>query len=225
MIIPRVQPFKTTAKGLVACWPAFEGAGPVLHDVSGYGNDGGPGVFPTWADYQPAASPASGLALLFDGASNYISAPSSSALNFTAALSVCAHVKFSSVASTQRLIAKWTGSGMGWLLQVTGGGTVTCYVDAPGQGIVGASGGIVDAVADHWLVGTYDGALIRAYLDGVLVGTQLQSGAISTNTHQLNIGTDETETLFFFDGYFLEGRVYNRALAASEVWDIRAGNG
>ncbi|HEY3909456.1 MAG TPA: LamG-like jellyroll fold domain-containing protein [Stellaceae bacterium] len=38
--IPRIQPWKTTAKGLIGCWPLFEGAGPVLHDVSGYGWDG-----------------------------------------------------------------------------------------------------------------------------------------------------------------------------------------
>lgn len=228
MILPQVQPWNTMAKGLVACWPCSEGSGPVLHDVSGYGNDAMPGTAPSWTDYWPLRQPAPGTALLFDGATTYLAAPHSASLNLTAAISACAHFRLNTLTSSfgQRLITKWDGSSA-WLLQATTGTPNTAgyfYVNAPGQGTVAATGGVLDANSDHWLIGTYDGALIRLYLDGVLVATQPQSGAISTNTHPVDLGVNESN-MQWLDGYLFDGRIYNRALAPSEIWDIYTGNG
>ncbi len=224
--IPRIQPWKTTAKGLVGCWPFFEGAGAVLHDISGYAIDGGPGgAFPAWVDDQPRL-PAPGGALRFDGASTWVNAPGFP--NLATAISVCVHFKISVLgAAGARLVAKWNGS-VGWLLQAAfaSSGPYYWYV-ATSNGTASVSAGTVDATADHWLAGTYDGVLMRLYLDGVLIGSAAQTGAIVASAQSLYFGTDENHTTGsqWLDGDLFEARVYNRALAPSEIWDIYAGGG
>jgi hypothetical protein len=66
------------------------------------------------------------------------------------------------------------------------------------------------------LASTYDGANLRVYVNGVLAGTTAVTGAIGGTANPLRIGGN-LPWGEYFNGLIDEVRVYNRALAASEI--------
>jgi len=66
------------------------------------------------------------------------------------------------------------------------------------------------------LAGTYDGATLRLYVNGVQLSSRAQTGPIQTSTDALTIGGDALYGQYFA-GQIDEVRVYNRALSASEL--------
>lgn len=63
---------------------------------------------------------------------------------------------------------------------------------------------------------TYDGATEKLYVNGALVTSRAQTGAISTSNGVLHIGGDSVWGEHF-QGLIDEVRIYNRALTASEI--------
>ena len=63
---------------------------------------------------------------------------------------------------------------------------------------------------------TYDGAMLRLYVNGTQVGSQAQTGAITNSTSQLQIGGDRLYGQYF-KGLIDEVRVYNNALSAAAI--------
>jgi hypothetical protein len=88
--------------------------------------------------------------------------------------------------------------------------------------ICGPSGGALFGTgklsANAWthLAGTYDGATVRLYVNGVQVSSRAQTGAIPISTNPLQIGGD---TIYgqYFPGRVDEVRIYNRALSATDI--------
>jgi hypothetical protein len=82
----------------------------------------------------------------------------------------------------------------------------------------GALFGIGPLTVNTWthLAGTYDGATLRLYVNGVQVSSRAQTGPIAVSTNPLQIGGDT-----FYGQYFLgkidEVRVYNWALSGSQI--------
>jgi hypothetical protein len=72
--------------------------------------------------------------------------------------------------------------------------------------------------ANEWahLAGTYDGATMRLYVNGVQVSSRAQTGQIPISTSALQIGGDSVYGQYF-PGTIDEVRVYQRALSASEI--------
>jgi|GEM_PF-1526118 len=72
----------------------------------------------------------------------------------------------------------------------------------------------------HYAVVTYDGSVLRLYVDGSLVATMSNITATPhTNNTPLVIGKDSNGNNRYFIGDIDEVRVYNRALSAQEVSD------
>ncbi len=71
--------------------------------------------------------------------------------------------------------------------------------------------------ADQWvhLAGTYDGANLKLYVNGVLVGTQAYTGNIAANSQPLLIGTGQGG--FRFNGDIDDVAVWNVARSATEI--------
>jgi hypothetical protein len=63
---------------------------------------------------------------------------------------------------------------------------------------------------------TYDGAMMRLYVNGVEVASRPQTGTISTTSDPLTIGGN-TFSGQNWTGLMDEVRIYNRALNASEI--------
>ena len=61
---------------------------------------------------------------------------------------------------------------------------------------------------------TYDGAMLRLYVNGVQAGSQARTGSIQTNSNPLWIGGNSPYGEYF-QGLIDEVRVYNRALSQS----------
>ena len=74
----------------------------------------------------------------------------------------------------------------------------------------------VETSAWSHLAVTYDAANIRLYVNGTQVATQARTGAITTSANPLQIGGN-TIWNEWFSGWIDEVKVYNRALAATEI--------
>lgn len=89
------------------------------------------------------------------------------------------------------------------------GGTTTTLI---GTGSVISAGQWIHAAA------VYDGATMRLYQDGDLVGSVAKSGTISTNPGvPVAIGNQPAGAGRPFDGNIDDMRIYDRALTAAEI--------
>ena len=75
---------------------------------------------------------------------------------------------------------------------------------------------VLKAGVFHYVVGTYDGQVMRLYLDGVQVGSLKISGTVEYGEY-ISFSNPDIETL---DGLLDEVGIYNRALIASEIQEI-----
>jgi len=64
---------------------------------------------------------------------------------------------------------------------------------------------------------TYDGANMRFYVNGALVGTTAGTGTIAETNGAIRIGGNNSSLQEFFQGKIDEVRVYNRALTQTEI--------
>jgi fibronectin type 3 domain-containing protein len=142
---------------------------------------------------------------------------SSASLNFTSAMTLSAWIRPTAANSGWRtLIQRQADAYM--LNASTDVGPLR-----PGGGgtFGGAYNNVVGPTAsplDTWtfLALTYDGTILRLYVNGTQVATRASSGAIQTVANPLWIGGNQPYGEFF-TGLIDEARVYNRALTATEV--------
>ena len=66
------------------------------------------------------------------------------------------------------------------------------------------------------IAGTYDGATLRFYVNGVQISSRAQTGLMAASSNPLQIGGD---SIFgqYFQGTIDEVRVYNQALSAAQI--------
>jgi hypothetical protein len=158
------------SSGLVANWHFNEGSGTVVHDSSGYGNNGTLSGGVTWTQGKY------GDGLAFDGTGE-VDVTDSSSLEPPSAVTVSAWVKASASPGQDRyIVAKgaqscnaasyglYTGTDGGIAFYVSQNDGES-YVISPDPGT-----GIWDGNW-HFVVGTYDGSMVRLYVDGVQVGS------------------------------------------------------
>ena len=74
----------------------------------------------------------------------------------------------------------------------------------------------------HHVAGTYDGSIIKLYLDGQLDAKTPFSGRVQANASTTSIGCKfaDGQCYFPFDGLVDEPKFYSRALSAAEVYAI-----
>jgi len=121
--------------------------------------------------------------------------------------------------SDDGIIAKWSGttkrSYMFYKLNST---TARFYLSTDGSNQTNIS--VYTSFSEgNWyhIVGTYDGANMKTYTNGVLFNTTALTGNIFGNDKPLEIGRfDENDSLIMSDG-IAQPRIYNRALTAEEV--------
>lgn len=72
---------------------------------------------------------------------------------------------------------------------------------------------------EQWvhIAGTFDGQIMRLYMNGEECGTMARPGPIKPNTFYLCLGNYEIAHAAHFNGLLDEVRLYNRALSAEEV--------
>ena len=91
-----------------------------------------------------------------------------------------------------------------------------------GGGTIGGTKGRAFATStlptNSWtyLATSYDGANVRLYLNGTLVAIQAKTGAITSSTNALTIGSDPFYGQYF-NGLIDNLRVYNTALSQAQI--------
>jgi chitodextrinase len=195
--------------GLVAAYSLNEGSGTTVGDSSGNSNTG----TITGATWTTAGK--YGSALSFNGTNAKITINNSPSLNLTTGMTLEAWVNPAvKPPNWQSIIDKdvdnyylMAGSA---LASPASGGTFSVGVN---QNVFGRS----SLAANTWvhLAATYDGTAVRLYVNGVLVSSQAQTGAIVASTKAIHIGADFYGE--YFNGVIDEARIYNRALSQAEI--------
>jgi fibronectin type 3 domain-containing protein len=210
--------------GLVANWHLDDNGGTTAADSSGFGNTGTLVNGPTWI--APGRIGASSL-YLDTNFVQYVTVNNAANLNMTAGITLSAWVLPVDWAGNRRIIQKGNSDNQYRLLAE---GNVFKF-DL--RFSTGSSSSVTCSLppTNVWthLAGTWDGTNMIIYSNGVAVATFVQTGALATTADPLGIGlknTTDTTLGDYFYGQLDEVRVYNRALAPSEITTVmHAGDG
>lgn len=164
--------------------------------------------------YSASAPNGSAFSLDLNGTANNVKIPN---FGYGAALTVEAWINPSMV-NGQRVILDDYGNP-GVLLAIVDGQlewgiSTTAH---PGLGIALFAGSIGTGAWQH-VAGVYDGAAIRAYVDGVLVAAAATSGPIIDNpAGQPTIGSDDVSPALDYAGLIDDFRIHQTALACEQL--------
>ena len=214
--IPTPTPTPTPSAspaGPVAAYGFNEGSGTTVANASGNGNTG------AISGATRTASGRFGGALTFDGVDDWVTVADANSLDLSTAMTLEAWVNPEALAGWQTAIFK---EQAGWHVYAL-------YADT--DPLDGPSGEITTATAyfdnrgptkvpvNIWshLAATYDGSVLRLYVDGVEVKSRAVSGAIIVaSSGPLRFGGNSVWGEWF-KGRIDEVRIYDRALTASEI--------
>ncbi len=200
--------------GLVSWWP---GDGTTDDIVGGH-----QGTLVNGATFAPGLV---GQAFSFDGVNAYVSVADAPDLNPTSAMTVEAWINPSGHVGSFDPVVKKAGEGFaqqdGYTLEFSGNG-ILFFVYLSGVGwISNSQPAFVPLGSWTHVAGVYDGAAIRLYVNGALVGApRAAAGSIVPSSNELNIGRDPSNPGRLYQGLIDEIAIYNRALDAAEVQAI-----
>ena len=195
---------------LVAAYSFNEGSGTAVADLSGHGNNG------TISSATWTAAGKFGSALSFNGTTSQITINDSPSLRLTTGMTIEAWVNPTTVSSGWRDII-YKGNDNYYLA-----GT-TSSAGRPAAGIIVGSShveafGVTTLPLNTWthLAATYDGGILRFYVNGTEVSNNPRVGSIITSANPLQIGGD---SIFgqHFAGMIDEVRVYSAALKPADI--------
>ena len=202
-----------TEPGLVAHYNFDEGEGSTLRDVSGEGNHGQI----HGARYVRRGR---GFCLEFDGVRDFVDCGSKPSLDLREALTLEAWVfPASRVKGEPGILGKHFNS---YLLSYYADGQCWWYVSGGGN----AAKSLLTPGSWHHVVGTFDGQVLRLYLDGKLANASPSKSPALKPGKNFFIGCvigDDSATdpnygrSAFFPGQIDELKVYSRALSEQEV--------
>lgn len=209
---PKLQTGQPTTNGIVGAYPFSEGAGSVLHDYSGHGNNG------TIVGGAPWVVGSSGRALSLDGSTQYVNLGAT--LNYPA-LTYIATIRASSLANAySSIIDRQDPVGANATeIFVKSNGTLAVYVVASGSVNYDGSGSHTLTTGKDYRIGfTYSSAAgLVGYVNAEVDATAAANGAAITTAYSTYIGASP-----HFAGRFFAGTVGNvliaaRAFTASEM--------
>jgi hypothetical protein len=154
--------------------------------------------------------------IVFDGVDDYVEVPN---FNIANTITVDVWVKKTSGNSWQGWLGNWntTGNGDSWLLTQNDSNRASFYImhtDTVGDNIVDTSGTIIENVWYNY-TGIFTNSTLSLYKNGSLVNSKstLQN-TIYQNSLKIWYGRFST---FYLNGQLSNGKVYNRALSATEI--------
>jgi glucose/arabinose dehydrogenase len=206
----RLEPRLFLAGDLVAAYAFNEGAGTFLGDASGLDNNGTVNGA-TWAAGK------NGGALSFNGTSNWVTVADANSLDLTNGTTLEAWVKPAALGSWRTALLKEATGTMSYALYASDNvsrpqGFV--HIGTADRGVQGPA----SLALNTWshLATTYDGAVLRLYVNGVEAATRALTGGIVASAGPLRLGGNSVWGEYF-SGSQDDVRVYSRALSAAEV--------
>jgi len=197
--------------GLVAALGFNDGAGSIVSDRSGSGNDG------TISGATWAATGKYGKALSFNGLTNWVTIADANSLDLTTGMTLEAWLNPSALSGWRTALLKENSGGLAYGLYAHDGAprpSVTVNVAGADRSAIATS----QLPLNTWthLAATYDGATLRLFVNGVQAGSLALSGAMTVSASPLRIGGNAVWGEYF-TGLIDEVRVYNRALGQAEI--------
>ena len=210
--------------GLVAAYGFDEIGGTTTVDASGNANQG------TLLNAVRVSGGRFGNALQFNGTNAWVTVNDSSSLDLTAGMTMEAWVYPTTTMSGLNTIvmkeqpATATSAGAGAYLLAANNSTnqpmsavwATATPVLPGGEVT--VGGNMQIPANQWthIAATYNGQVQCLYVNGVLIDTLPQTGAITTSGGLLRIGGNSVWGNYF-QGYIDEVRIYNQAISNAQI--------
>jgi concanavalin A-like lectin/glucanase superfamily protein/PASTA domain-containing protein/Big-like domain-containing protein/purple acid phosphatase-like protein/lysyl oxidase len=197
--------------GLVAAFGFDENGGAIAADSSGNANNGSISGA-TWT-----SDGRFGSALVFDGSDDIVTVNDANTLDLTNALTLEAWVYPTTLSGWRTALLKERPGGLAYALYAHDNVPRPAgYVNVGGvdQAAVGATALPLNAWSH--LATTYDGAMLRLFVNAVQVGSAAVSGGAAVSANQLSIGGN-TVWGEYFSGELDEIRIYNRALTQAEI--------
>ena len=197
--------------GLVAAYGFEELSGTQVIDRSGYVNHG------TISGATRITTTQFGKALSFSGTNNWVTINDSASLDLTTGMTLEAWVYPTSLNGWKTMLMKeQTGFASYWLYANDDAGRPSNVVNVGGTVRQLSAGSHLPTNTWTHLAATYDGSTQKLYVNGVLVGSRSQTGAIALSSGALRIGGNSVWGEYF-TGYIDEVRIYNRALSQAEI--------
>ncbi len=206
---------------LVAAFAFDEGLGTVAADASGQGNTGTLVNGAGWT-----AGGRFGGALALDGQNDYVNVPNSASINISGiqlTISLWAKIFDTGTADAALIGKSWTDGALNapyyqYGLEFSAGSKgYYLYLGASDGSLMGpfptppAPIGVWTHVAF-----TYDGSVVKGYIDGVEKSSTPETRSIASRTSSLRMGVDPTLNQAFRDSLD-QVRIYSRALSAAEI--------
>ncbi len=216
---------------LLVALPLDEGSGTVAGDASGMGNDG---ILVDGALFESNTGDGSSSSVRFDGVDDYIDLGvidvAGSGLTLAAWFNADS---FPGSSNDPRFISKASGVGSNdhifMLGTIRSGSSVRLRARVRVGGstttLIADSGNLATGVWQHAAV-TYDGAMMRLFLDGVEVGSQALTGAVAVDpTVSVAVGSQPPGAgQRYFNGLLDDVRILQRAMSQGELAQIVSGN-
>lgn len=202
---------------IVGDWHLDENAGTKAYDSSGHANTGTlSGASWSGGKYNPALS--------FDGVNDYVQILGSDSLNITGNITLEAWINPASTIdssnSNMRVVDK---QGAYYLLfdYPSSDGKMK-FVLRIGGSYVNVSSATSSWSAGTWyhIAGTYNGSVMKVYVNGTLENSKAQAGSIQTSGYKLFFGTranSSVPTNMYFNGTIDEVRIYPVVLSGAEI--------
>jgi hypothetical protein len=212
---------------LVSYWRLNETSGTQAADGKGLNHGTYTGGYTL---NEPGATTDGDRAVRFNGSTGYVAVPHSPTLNFSTALTVETWVRPASQAPNQysTVISKpFTARAEPYnefALNTNAGAAATAEFQLATGGVRTSLGGTTTLPTDRYshLVGTWNGAVMRLYVDGVLQSSTAKTGTITNYNQPLHIGRLPSGN--YLDGWVDEVALYSSTLTPAEVAQRYRGN-
>ena len=204
-------------------WPLnYNNTNSDNEDVSGKGNT----LTAVNIDSSDAVSGVRGKAVDLDGSSEYLYRNDDDDFDYTGGeITIAAWIKSSEIPeSPGYIISKESNGGSGssgYHLYVGSSNTIGFSMPIDGTSYYAAQSSVLTPEKWQYVVGTFDGATMKLYVDGELIRSSIRpSGAGAGTTNPLTIGVMSYTESDHFNGFIDEPMITAEALTSSQIKQI-----